>query len=75
MAADRTRLRVTFETAASLYQRARPDYPAELYDELIRLAALRPGDRLLEIGCASGKATRMIDTGDQADGLAWAAGQ
>jgi SAM-dependent methyltransferase len=28
-----------------------------LYDELVRLAGLRPGDRLLEVGCATGKAT------------------
>ncbi|MGH3739055.1 MAG: class I SAM-dependent methyltransferase [Micromonosporaceae bacterium] len=28
-----------------------------MYDELVRLTALRPGDHVLEIGCASGKAT------------------
>lgn len=55
--ADRDRLRATFDSAARLYQQARPDYPAELYDELVRLAGLRPGDRLLEVGCATGKAT------------------
>jgi SAM-dependent methyltransferase len=60
MAMDRRRLRETFESAAALYQRARPDYPVELYDELVSLAALRPGDRLLEIGCATGKATRPL---------------
>jgi trans-aconitate methyltransferase len=54
---DRQRLRTTFDSAAPLYQRARPEYPPELYDELVRLADLRAGDRLLEIGCASGKAT------------------
>ena len=54
---DRQRLRTTFDSAAQLYQQARPDYPAELYDELIRLAGLRPPGRLLEIGCATGKAT------------------
>jgi SAM-dependent methyltransferase len=54
---DRERLRTTFESAAALYHRARPDYPNRLYDELIRLADLAPGDRLLEIGCATGKAT------------------
>jgi SAM-dependent methyltransferase len=54
MATDRMQLRATFDSAASLYQRARPDYPVELYDELIRLAALRPRDWLLEIGCATG---------------------
>ena len=51
------RLRTSFDTAAHLYQQARPEYPSELYDELVRRAALRPGDSLLEIGCASGKAT------------------
>ena len=54
---DRQRLRATFDFAASLYQQARPEYPAELYDELVRVAALQAGDRLLEVGCASGKAT------------------
>jgi hypothetical protein len=40
-------LRGTFDSAAQLYHQARPDYPGALYDELIRLAGLRPGDRLL----------------------------
>jgi SAM-dependent methyltransferase len=57
MTDDRQRLRATFDSAASLYQRARPEYPSELYDELVRMAALQAGDRLLEVGCASGKAT------------------
>ena len=51
------RLRATFDSAAYLYQQARPEYPPALYDELAHLAALDAGDRLLEIGCASGKAT------------------
>jgi SAM-dependent methyltransferase len=55
--ADRDQLKTTFDRAAGLYQQARPDYPAELFDELIRLAGLQTGDRLLEIGCATGKAT------------------
>lgn len=50
-------LRRTFDLAADQYQQARPDYPEQLFDTLIDLAALRPGDRLLEVGCASGKAT------------------
>jgi SAM-dependent methyltransferase len=54
---DRDRLRATFDSAAQLYQQARPDYPDALYDELVRLAGLQSGDRLLEIGCATGKAT------------------
>jgi SAM-dependent methyltransferase len=55
--ADRERLRATFEAAAASYQRARPDYPEALYDALIGAAGLRSGDRLLEVGCATGKAT------------------
>jgi SAM-dependent methyltransferase len=57
MPPDRELLRATFDAAADRYQRARPDYPADLFDELVRLAGLSPGDTLLEIGCATGKAT------------------
>ena len=57
MRSDRERLAATFNTAAGLYHQARPEYPGELFDELVRLARLRPGDRLLEVGCATGKAT------------------
>jgi len=57
---DRDHLRRTFDAAADRYQRARPEYPVELYDELIRLTALERGDHLLEIGCATGKATRPL---------------
>jgi SAM-dependent methyltransferase len=53
----RARLRTTFDAAADLYQQARPEYPAALYDALIATAGLTPGDRLLEVGCATGKAT------------------
>jgi SAM-dependent methyltransferase len=54
---DRLRLRATLDSAAGRYHQARPDYPGELYDELIRLSGLRPDARLLEVGCATGKAT------------------
>jgi SAM-dependent methyltransferase len=54
---DRERLRVTFDSAASLYHHARPAYPDELFDELVRIAGLRPGARLLEVGCGTGLAT------------------
>jgi SAM-dependent methyltransferase len=55
--ADRERLRQTFDRATDIYQRARPDYPEELFDDLIRVTGLKAGDRLLEVGCATGKAT------------------
>jgi SAM-dependent methyltransferase len=53
-------LRETFESAADIYEAARPSYPERLFDDLIELAELRPGARLLEIGCATGKATRRL---------------
>lgn len=57
MIAGREQLRTTFENAATLYQRARPEYPEELLDALTGMAALGPGAELVEIGCATGKAT------------------
>jgi SAM-dependent methyltransferase len=54
---ERLRLRQTFNQTADTYQRARPEYPAELFETLIAAAGLAPGDRLLEVGCATGKAT------------------
>lgn len=54
---DSGQLRTSFDSAADLYQRARPEYPEALHDALIEMAGLNAGDRLLEIGCATGKAT------------------
>ncbi len=54
---DRERLRATFDEAAELYDRARPGYPPELFEDLAALAALGPEARVLEIGCGTGQAT------------------
>jgi SAM-dependent methyltransferase len=58
---SRERLRATFDTVASTYQDARPDYPAELYTDLLAMTTIEPSTlesaRLLEIGCGPGKAT------------------
>jgi SAM-dependent methyltransferase len=48
---------MTFDQAADLYEHARPDYPDELFDRLLEVTGLGRGARLLEIGCATGKAT------------------
>lgn len=53
----RHRLRTTFEEAPELYDRARPVYPAEVFDDLIALTRLPDGGRVLEIGSGTGKAT------------------
>jgi SAM-dependent methyltransferase len=52
--------RSVFESAADLYDRARPGYPDRLFDDLVRIAGLAPGDSVLEVGCATGKATRPL---------------
>ncbi|MCX5231086.1 class I SAM-dependent methyltransferase [Streptomyces sp. NBC_00233] len=53
----RVRLSRTFDEDAELYDRARPGYPPDLYDDLARFAGARPGSRVLEIGCGTGQAT------------------
>jgi ubiquinone/menaquinone biosynthesis C-methylase UbiE len=52
--------RFTFNQAASLYNRARPDYPSAFRDDIVALAGLRPDDAILDIGCGKGQATRLF---------------
>src|SRR3954468_18791917 len=55
--AERHRLRETFNEVPELYDRARPSYPDELFDDLVALAELRPGASILELGPGTGQAT------------------
>jgi len=57
---DRERLRKTFGSVAEQYDRARPTYPAAVFDDLADLAQLGPGSRVLEIGPGTGKATAEL---------------
>lgn len=50
-------LRTGFDRAAEAYQRTRPVCPPQLFDDLIDLAGLEAGDRVVEIGCGTGQAT------------------
>jgi SAM-dependent methyltransferase len=49
--------RFVFDEAAELYARARPSYPLELIEDLVREADLRPGARILELGAGPGTAS------------------
>jgi SAM-dependent methyltransferase len=50
-------LRGGFDADAEAYQRTRPVCPDELFDDLVRLAGLAPGDRIVEIAPGTGQAT------------------
>lgn len=54
---SRVAYRQTFDSAADLYDRVRPRYPASLVDDLMQVARMAPGDRVLEIGCGTGRLT------------------
>ncbi len=49
--------RALFDTVAELYDRARPAYPPEMFDDLVELSGIAAGGRVLEIGCGTGQAT------------------
>lgn len=40
-----------------LYERARPSYPSKVFEDLVVLADLPVGARIVEIGCGTGQAT------------------
>jgi len=59
--AKRTELRKrSFNLNAALYERARPSYPEELFDDLVRLSGIPEQGRILEIGPGTGQATMPL---------------
>jgi SAM-dependent methyltransferase len=53
---DRDRLRRdSFDSVAEEYDRARPGYPPQLLDDLVALADIRSGAKVLEIGPGTGQ--------------------
>ena len=49
-----------FDAAGDSYDRARPGYPAELFDDLFAYAAPSRAPSVLEIGAGTGQATRAL---------------
>jgi SAM-dependent methyltransferase len=49
-----------FNEVAVEYDRNRPAYPDALVDRACEMAHIRPGDRVLEIGCGTGQLTRSL---------------
>jgi ubiquinone/menaquinone biosynthesis C-methylase UbiE len=54
-----------FDSVAELYDVQRSGYPKALFADIMTIGRLRPGDRVLEVGCGSGQAT----SGFLAEGL------
>ena len=52
--------RLAFGGVAELYDEARPSYPRALVDDVIAFAAVRPPERILEVGSGTGKATVLF---------------
>jgi SAM-dependent methyltransferase len=50
--------RFTFDQVASVYGKVRPDYPDALVDDVVSYADLKPNDRIFEVGCGTGQATK-----------------
>jgi SAM-dependent methyltransferase len=54
---EHLRRRASFNSDASLYNAARPDYPIAVFDDLVQLSGIPASGDILEIGTGTGKAT------------------
>ena len=55
-----TEQRLAFDQVADVYRSARPGYPEALIEDVVSFAALKQDDRVLEIGCGTGQATKSF---------------
>jgi trans-aconitate methyltransferase len=55
---------LVFGEVADEYDALRPGYPDAVFDQILEFGALVPGDRAVEVGAGTGKATRsLLDRG------------
>ena len=52
--------RFAFDPIADIYKAARPDYPEALIEDVVSYADLKQSDKILEVGCGTGQATKSF---------------
>ena len=52
--------RFAFDEIATVYRAARPDYPEALIEDVVSYADLKQSDKILEVGCGTGQATKSF---------------
>jgi len=52
--------RLSFGSVAEQYDRHRPGYPSEMVDDVLEYAGAEPGDRILDVGAGTGRATLLF---------------
>ena len=57
---DRRDLGRVFNEVPELYDRLRPNYPDELFADLVAVTGIDPQSAVLEVGCGTGQATRSL---------------
>src|SRR5450755_4808422 len=57
---DRRDLGRVFNEVPELYDRVRPTYPDELFDDLVAITGMAGQSSVLEVGCGTGQATRSL---------------
>jgi hypothetical protein len=52
--------RFAFDRIADVYKAARLNYPGALIEDVVSYAGLKQNDRILEVGCGTGQATKSF---------------